>query len=279
MYDSHAHVISDDLAAFPVANPEDPVVAERLKAPFTAEQLLGEMDRAGVDKALLVQRGQVYRFDNRYILAAARASGGRLKAVCGINAAEPDCGAVVARLHEEGAVGMRLMARMGDQSFGWLDGEHSAGFWAMAAERALPVCVHFFGWNREEGVQRLALMLDRYPIADLVIDHLTNSPIESAEACGIDATVRAMGERANVALKFTAIPLNDLAERAIDAGQVLGAYLSLFGADRLLWGSDVTQSSGSYDEIVARGRAAVAGFAPEVQDSLLEQTVARIYGL
>lgn len=279
MYDSHAHVISDDLAAFPAMDAADPAVAARLRDPYTAETLLRDMDDAGVNKALLVQRGQIYGFDNRYILAAAGASGGRLKAVCGVDAADPGCGAAVRRLREQGAAGVRLMARLGERSFGWLDGEHAEGFWRAAVDCALPVCVHFFSWNREEGLERLERLLDRHPVAHLVIDHLTNAPIASAAECGIDAPVRRLSERASVTLKFTAIPLNDLAERGIDAGQVLKAYLALFGADRLLWGSDVTQSRGGYGEMVTSGRAAVAGFPADVRDRLLQANVARIYDL
>lgn len=279
MYDSHAHVISDNLADFPAVDPADPVVAARLKEPFTAGMLARAMDEAGVGKALLVQRGQIYGFDNRYILAASAESGGRMRAVCSVNAADPDCGAQVERLIGEGAAGVRLMARMGETGFDWLDGACADGFWAKATDRGLPVCVHFFGWNRQEGLRRLAAILDRYPVADLVIDHLTNSPIDSVDHCGIDVLVEGMSDRANVTLKFTAIPLNDLAARQIDANRILAEYMALFGEDRLIWGTDVTQSRGSYAELAASGRAATLGFAPDVRDKLLQANVARIYGL
>jgi len=279
MYDSHAHVISGNVRDFPPVAGADSTVVAKLATPFTAETLLAAMDRQGVGKALLVQRGQVYGYDNRYVIAAAATSGGRLKAVCGIDATDPDCGGQVRDLHAQGAAGVRLMAPMGERGFEWLDGAQADGFWRASADLGVPVCVHFFPWNRDEGMQRLGHLLDRYSIADLVIDHLANGPIASAEACGIDDLLRRLSERRNVALKFTAIPLNDLMDRGIDAGAVVGAYLELFGPDRLLWGSDVTQSRGEYGDLVASGRAAIAFLPAAVQDALLRANVARIYAL
>jgi predicted TIM-barrel fold metal-dependent hydrolase len=279
MHDSHAHIIADNFERYPPANPADPTIAAILREPFTADRLLAQMDAASVGKALVVQRGQVYGFDNSYVIAAAAQSGGRLKAVCGIDAGKADCGNELARLHAQGAAGFRLMAPFGDKSLDWLDGPAAAAFWAAAAAAGAPVCVHFFNWNRQDGLDRLDALLETYPIADLVIDHLTNGPIENVDQCGIDAGVLRLSERHNVSLKFTAIPLNALAERGIDAGAVLAAYLAIFGPERLLWGSDVTQSKGTYAQIVATGRSAVASFPEPIQTKLLQSNTARIYGL
>jgi len=277
MYDSHAHIISGDQAGFPPLNADDPAVAAKLGAPFTAEKLLAAMDAEGVDKALVVQRSQFYGFDNSYVIAASRQSRGRLKAVCSIDATDPGCGDHVTAVHAQGAAGVRLMAPISAKDFDWLDGPNAGHFWSASADAGLPVCVHFFQWNRAEGLQRLQRQLDRYAIADVVIDHLTNAPVETVQSCGIDDSLRQMGDRGNISLKFTAIPLNGLAERGIDAGAVLQAYIGVFGADRLLWGSDITQSRGSYGEMVASGRAAVASFPGEVQQQLLHGNTERIY--
>lgn len=279
MHDSHAHIISDNPTRYPVVNPDDPRIATLLRDAFTAERLMEQMDDSGVSKALIVQRSQVYGFDNLYIIEAAAASNGRLKAVCNINAREDGCRQDVAQLHASGAVGFRLMADIDDKSFEWLDGPAATAFWIKASELATPVCVHFFRWNREEGLARLDTLLDHHPVAHVVIDHLTNSPIESVDKCGIDDWVRRMADRKNVSLKFTAIPLNELAERDIDVNDVLNAYLAIFGPDRLLWGSDVTQSKGAYAELVAKGAGAVTTLPPDVQTCLLESNVARIYNL
>lgn len=279
MHDSHAHIISDNLAKYPAANPDDPKVVEVLNDPFPAERLIDEMTSCGVSKALVVQRGQIYGFDNSYVIDAAKASNGKLKAVCNVDISQNACGDEVTKLHGSGAAGFRLMANIQDKTFNWLDGPNAPAFWSSVSDLCVPVCVHFFVWNRDEGLTRLETLLDKYPVTQLVIDHLTNGPIGNEVDSGIDDLVRRMGDRANVSLKFTSIPLNSLAERQLDASRVLDAYLAIFSADRLLWGSDVTQSKGSYAEMVARGRQAVERFPQDIQTKLLEANVARIYNL
>lgn len=277
MFDSHAHIVTGDVASFPAARPDDARVAEMLRAPFPAETLLGQMDACDVAQALVVQRGQVYGYDNSYVLTAARAHPARLKAVCGVDAGDPDCSAKMHHLHTAGAAGFRLMARMGDAGFDWLDGRQD-DFWATAADIGLPVCVHLFDWNRIEGLARLAGHLARHRIERVVIDHLSNAPIASALDNGIDKPLRVLARHAGVALKFTAIPLNALADRGIEAGAVLDAYLQIMGDTRLIWGSDITQSAGTYSAMVASGRAAVAHLPGATQDRLLGANTAGIYG-
>lgn len=279
MYDSHAHVLSADTATFPLARPDDEAVRQIMQRPFDHAQILAEMDEAGVGKALIVQRSQIYGFDNRYVLAAAKISKGRLKAVCNLDVRRPDCAAVMAGLQTDGAAGYRLMAGLREEGYEWLEGTGDSGFWPTAASIGLPVCVHFFAHNRDEGLARLDAILREYPISHVVIDHLTNGPITSASDCGIDDPLKRIAQHANVMLKFTAIPLNQLAERDIPASEVLAAYLSVLGEDRMCWGSDVTQSKGDYASLAASGRAAVAGFDGMVAAKLLQHNTSRVYGL
>jgi L-fuconolactonase len=276
MFDSHAHIVTGDTTAFPAARPEDPRVAAMLKAPFPAEMLLAQMADCGVSRALVVQRGQVYGHDNSYVLAAARAHHGQLLAVCGVDATAPDSAGTMERLHAQGAAGFRLMARMGDPSMDWLAG-HEEGFWATASTLGLPVCVHLFDWNRAAGLALLTRLLARHRIERVVIDHLTNGPIASTRDTGIDEALRTLAGHAGLALKFTAIPLNGLAQRHIDAGAVLDSYLDLMGEHRLIWGSDITQSAGTYPAMVASGRAAVSHLPGATQDRLLGSNTADIY--
>jgi L-fuconolactonase len=277
MFDSHAHIVTADTAAWPVARPDDPAVRQILARAYPAEALIADMDAQGVARALVVQRGQIYGFDNRYVLAAAAASGGRLRAVCGVDAGDPGCAATLHGLHRAGAAGFRLMARPGATDFAWLDGDGTGAFWPTAAALGLPVCVHLFGWNRFEGLVRLAALLHRHRVEHVVIDHFSNAPIAGPDDCGIDEPLRAIAGLPGAVLKFSSIPLNALAERGIDATPVIDAYLDLMGRERLIWGSDITQSAGSYATMVARGRVAVAHLPAATQDLLLNTNTARLY--
>src|SRR5438309_1118297 len=70
------------------------------------ESLLNQMDRNGVEKAILIQmQGQA---NNAYQAACARQHPGRFASVVIVDTDRADAPAVLARLTEEGASGVRL---------------------------------------------------------------------------------------------------------------------------------------------------------------------------
>ena len=68
--DAHAHVWSSDPATYPWQPILAHVPPPTLLAPV--ERMVADMDRAGVDKVVLVQPS-VYGWDNRYLMSASRA--------------------------------------------------------------------------------------------------------------------------------------------------------------------------------------------------------------
>jgi predicted TIM-barrel fold metal-dependent hydrolase len=276
--DSHAHVVAGDLMTFPPAQPDDPGVQAVLARPFPAESLLRNMDETGVRQALLVQRGQIYRFDNSYICEAARESGGRLHAVCAIDARREDCADQARAWADRGAVGFRVMAYNGEQNTDWFTGENAKGLWRQCADLGLPLCVHLFPNLRTAGLEALALLLGEFPAVSVVLDHLGNPGSVSAADPGLDAAITRLADRRNLYLKFTTIPLGQLDNEGEDTSAVLDAYISTFGAARLMWGSDVTQSPGDYGHMVNLARKATAGVG-EAQALMLGEVARTVYGL
>jgi len=281
MIDAHAHLISGDTERYPPAPPSGTINPTDFENPMTVERLLREMDATGVERALLVQRGSIYGFDNSYVCDSAARFPDRLAAVCSIDATRHDCAQAVRYwVTERGAVGIRLMELVRGQDIGWLDSPLAREAWGTAAELGVPVCVHLFPWNRKEGLTRLADILEAIPEVQVVIDHLSAMKSDAGPPDhGVDALLERVAAFSGVSVKFTTIPLGRLEASGIATAPILQRVMDLFGADRVLWGSDITQSPGSYAEMVALGRRAVEGFAPEVQQQLLCGSAARVYGL
>ena len=111
LFDTHAHVLSADLARYPHATlrggakpPVSPVV-------FPVEQLVRQMDATGVAHACIVQRATLYGYDNRYALDAAAAWPGRFVPVVVLDAEDPASAAQLKELalvHRLG--GLRIVA-------------------------------------------------------------------------------------------------------------------------------------------------------------------------
>jgi len=280
MIDTHAHLIADDRQAYPPAPPGGTVKAEELENPMTAERLLGEMDRHGVLRAVLVQRASIYGFDNRYVCDSAARYPQRLAAVCAIDATAGDSVGVVRHwVRERGAVGIRLMELVKGSDLSWLDSASARGVWREADALGVPVCVHFFPWNRTAGLAALKSILTELPRLKVVVDHFSNMNVQAGPPdFGVDRLLTDVAQFEGVHVKFTTIPLGRLQAAGIDAAPIIARVTALFGAARIMWGSDITQTPGTYAYMVDLGRKAVRLLDGATQQALLAGTAQAIYG-
>ncbi len=279
IFDSHAHLISDDVARYP----PDPLSGRLrdgdLDDPMTAERLLRQMDLCGVEKAVCVQRSHVYGFDNRYVCDAAAAWPDRLTAVCSVDGRAADGAEQVRRWVEAGATGVRMMEPYKGADASWFAGEAARGVWQAAAALNTSVCIHFFRWNRDFGLPALAEVLEDFPALPVVIDHLSNMAVETGPPDhGLDAPLDAIAAFPETRLKFTTLPLGRLDEQNIDAAPVIARVVGRFGAARVMWGSDIAQSKGGYGYMVDLGLAAVRQLSQAEQQQVLYGAAAAVYG-
>jgi L-fuconolactonase len=280
MIDTHAHLIADDPVAYPPSPPSGQVKPEELENPMTAEWLLGEMDRHGVRRAVLVQRGSIYGFDNRYVCDCAARYPERLAAVCAIDATAPDAASAVRHwVQGRGASGVRLMELVKGSDLSWLDSVSARAFWREANALEVPVCVHFFPWNRTAGLTALKAILTELPTLRVVIDHFSNMNVQAGPPeFGVDGLLREVAQFPGVHTKFTTIPLGRLEAAGIDAAPIIARVVELFGPQRVMWGSDITQTPGTYDYMVNLGRKAVRSLSAPAQQALLAGTAHALYG-
>jgi L-fuconolactonase len=280
MIDAHAHLIADDPIAYPPVSLNGEGRPEEIANPMTAERLLEEMDRNGVQRAVLVQRGSIYGFDNRYVCDCALRHPQRLVAVCAIDATADNAVATVRHwVRERGAAGIRLMELVKGSDLSWLDSPNARAVWREAHALSVPVCVHFFPWNRAAGLTALKAILTELPQARVVIDHFSNmSVLGGAPDYGVDRLLGDVAQFAGVNVKFTTIPLGKLAAAGVDAAPIVARVVALFEAKRILWGSDISQTAGTYDYMVELARRAVRLLSPALQQELLAGTAHALYG-
>ncbi|MEO0030876.1 MAG: hypothetical protein RIS94_634 [Pseudomonadota bacterium] len=280
LIDTHAHLVTGDIAAYPTSPPSGALNPGDLDNPMPVERLLAEMDASGVEKAVLVQRGSIYGFDSSYVCDSAARFPDRLVAVCSIDATAPDgANRMVHWVDQRGAVGIRLMELVKGMDIGWLDGPVARPVWEEAARLGAPVCVHFFPWNRVEGLTRLAGILRDIPGLSVVIDHFGAIRSDAgAPDHGVDDLLAGVAAHEGVSVKYTTIPLGRLAAAGIDARPVVRRVADLFGTDRMMWGSDITQSPGTYAEMVELGLRSVEGMTDAEREAVLSGTARRVYG-
>jgi predicted TIM-barrel fold metal-dependent hydrolase len=141
------------------------------------------------------------------------------------------------------------------------------------------VRLHLFRWNRLTCLPAVEELLLRFPRTTVVIDHLSNLAAEEGPPdYGLDPPLRALIRLPNLFLLFSTINLGRLAARNVQSAPVIEHLVDAFGAHRIMWGSDIGQSKGSYGEMRALAEAAVAALGTAERERLLHGTGQAVYG-
>lgn len=164
--------------------------------------------------------------------------------------------------------GLRPMAQ--DKPDGWYDGFDPG---AMIERRlVLDALV------RPRHLPALARLAQRHPKLAIVIDHGGKPDIASGDLDGWRAEMLRLAEFPNVACKLSGL-LTEAAPGQHEAVAAIGEWLlDLFGAERLIWGSDwpVVELAGSYAGWLEMARAIVS---PAAHDAVFGGNARRIYRL
>lgn len=243
--DAQVHIWAADTPDRPW--PPDGHTWAHRSTPFGADDLLAEMDAAGVDRAVLVPPS--FEGDrNDLVLAAARRHPERFAVMGRIAVTHPAAADHLAELAAQpGLLGVRLTfhrpgtrRRLTDGSAAWL--------WPELERRALPVMVYAPGQNA--AIREIAR---RHPGLRIVVDTLgLTLGMRDGEIDGPIRDLTALADRPNVAVKATALPsfttdtypFRSLAPR-------IRRVLDAFGARRVCWASDLTRVRHRYRDIVA----------------------------
>lgn len=301
LFDTHAHLISDDWEQYPPRplHPDMPAPA-RTGYTVTADWLVRAMDEQGVATACVVQRGHLYGYDNRYIIDAARRHPRRLLPVVILDTQDPATPARLARMaREEGVRGLRMAnIRPSHLDTAWISSPQALQVWKACADLNLPVALIFFHNQLGYTLPLLRIIAGMFPALPILVDHLGTlygaTQVELAWACeagieavamppppdfGIGATAGLLEDRPNVYFKFTEVNLENLHRSGQDPAQLVRAMADRVGAGRLVWGSDVGQSlRWSFPEKTAMARAAAEGLVAADRAAFLHDTAARLYG-
>jgi L-fuconolactonase len=230
-----------------------------------AASLLAALDAAQVDRAVVVQAVGPYGYDCRCAMDAVAEHPDRLALVVAVDPDSPSPAGALEELAAEGQVaGVRVFC-VGGGHPAWLEDGRAAAVWDVAG--AMGITVVPTVWPRHlQSVRALAASRPSVPVA---LDHAGFPDLPLAD----DAPVLTLADLPSVHLKVSSHVL----EGVPDPAALVDRLCSVFGADRLCWGSDYPQTSSRYEELVALGRAAAAGLAPADREAFLGGTATRLW--
>lgn len=244
--DSQVHLWGADTPERPWPAPAPGNPPPHKPYPFTAELLLGEMDAAGVSRAVLIS--PIFEgLCNDLVLAAARSHPQRFAAMARFDPLAVGGRDWLPTWHAHpGLLGIRFTFHLPahrpmlvEDQLDWL--------WTQAEALNKPVMLmaHF------ADLPHVATIAQRHPRLKLVIDHMGMTQLKDAEALRDFAYLPGLAQYPNVAVKVSCLPYHSTQAYPFPA---LHPYVrevyDAFGPRRIFWGSDLSRLPCTYRQMV-----------------------------
>lgn len=208
---------------------------------MSPEEVLAEMDAAGVARAYVVPLNAAA---NPASVAAARQWPDRFRVMGIVGLDKPASRELMADWAATGFRGVRLTFPP-YRPVSWLQDGTADWFWPVADRLALPIMI----WAplQAEAVGKLAAA---WPNIRFIVDHLNLYIDDKGEtvARAVEA-VLPLARHANVAVKVSSLPAHSSEAYPFrDMHPFIEQAVRAFGAERVMWGTDITRRKCTYAE-------------------------------
>jgi predicted TIM-barrel fold metal-dependent hydrolase len=279
LFDTHAHLYSGDAVRYPFR--ADVAAAARAKAiahPVTPEALFAMWDSAGVETGCGVQYNTTYSTDNRYLFDSSAAHPKRIVPVVILDPLDAATPAALARMARENHISGVRFAGPPDASGDFAFLSDAAGeAWAAASRLGLVVVLMPFKTNLPQAMKRIAVLAGRYPDLAIVIDHIGFPSVATGNRFGLSPDHLALAAHKNVHYKYTTLLIEELHKQNVPADAFLQFVVETYGADHLVWGSDVGNTEGDYGTFVTRALDSARLLPLAQQKAIFHDTARRLF--
>ncbi len=242
-------IIDSQVHVWPADRPDrrlGPGVGDR--KPYGYRELVADMDRAGVDRAILVPPS----FDqdrNDYAIEAVRKHPDRF-AIMGRAPLKTGAGKdlLAGWRKQPGMLGVRLTFHR-DADRPWLTDGTADWFWAEAERHGIPVMVH-----APERLAEIGAIAARHPELTIIVDHMgfARATMDDKAEPAAERMI-ALARHPNICVKVSALPCFSTQPYPFEnLRELLCRVIEAFGPRRSFWGSDITRvpATCSYREAV-----------------------------
>lgn len=270
--DSQVHIWEVDRPDRPW--PQPPRNEPQLPDGFSAEEMLAEMDRAGVDRAVIVPPTWVGE-GNETALDVARQYPARFAIMGRIDVQRPDLKEALSTWRQQpGMLGVRHTFRT-EPFRTWLDEGVYEPFWAAAEEYGIPVMCLVSGFP-----QVLGPIAERHPDLILIVDHMAcELNQKGASSFATIDDLLALAKYPRVLVKTSSAPcFSNEPYPFKDINPFLQRIYATFGARRLMWGADRTRLTSTYEECLRHFKEGLEFLSESDKEWILGKTLATELG-
>jgi predicted TIM-barrel fold metal-dependent hydrolase len=221
--------------------------AHRQVAVFTQDELLAEMDEAGVDAAVIHPPSSWDPKSNEVAIEAARQHPDRFAILGHFPLDRPESrGLIDGWKDRPGMLGLRFALNQPHQRTWWTDGTMD-WLWPAAERAGLPIAL-----LAGQHLQVVARVAERHPGLKLIVDHLGRPSGTKDEAAWANLPeMLGLAKYPNVAIKATGAPSYSSEPYPYrNIHSYLRQIYDSFGPERMFWGTDITRMPCSYRQCV-----------------------------
>jgi len=215
--------------------------------PLMKEELLREMNGAGVDRAIIVPPS-MEGDRNDLALEAAAAHPDRFGVMGRINLDDPENAKLVPTWRDQpGMKGVRLTFKR-DWAKAFIFENKADWFWNAAEEAGLPVMLQVTA-DTMPGIRKI---IEQHPGLKVAIDHLGMVPGAKDEAAfALLPDVLALAELPNVSVKVSGVPCYSTENYPYrNLHQYVRQAYDAYGPKRMFWGADLTRLPCTYRQSI-----------------------------
>ena len=237
---------------------------------FSAEEMLAEMDTAGVDRAVIVPPTWAGE-SNDWALAMAARYPARFAVVGRFDARAPDAKQQLAGwLRQKHMLGVRMSFHV-KPFIDWLSDGSLDWFWAECDSLAIPVMALVPG-----NAARLMPVLERHPELRILVPHMA-CPLDTRghEAFAGLGDLLALARYPNLTVMVSSAPcFSNEPFPFSDLHQPLRRIYDVFGPRRMLWGADLSRLTSSYSDCLDHFRYGLDFLSAEDKEWVLGRALA-----
>jgi predicted TIM-barrel fold metal-dependent hydrolase len=158
--------------------------------------------------------------------------------------------------------------------YAWLNSATALKSWTAANELGAVIVLMPLPANTFDPkvLQVIAQNAKQFPNVKIVLDHFAWLVPPSAPGYGITPAHEALKAQRNIYFKFSSIVVEQVQAAKLSTADFLRHAVDVFGADHILWGSDLGNSTEPYAEMVQQAIDATAKLTPREQKQVLRDT-------
>jgi predicted TIM-barrel fold metal-dependent hydrolase len=265
--DTHTHVVSSDK----VRHPLDPGARGwSTEVSNDVEDLIAEMDRAGVECATLVQPNATYGLDNTYQCDSAKLYPGRTVAVGILDPVAPDAADKLSYwVNEHDMKGVRLQSQADH------DDPRCDAIWQRAETLGVPISIG--GGGQPEKVDQMRNVAARHPNVIFAPDHFAGWS-GAADKAGMTIALENLAKLTNAYLRISSTSLGPYADLISADQELFRRVVEAFTPQRIMWGSNFPSSrEGGFIGQVQLGQTALPWLSDDDRACIMGETAHKLW--